>query len=66
MDMKPIREWLNELPEPYRSQAMENYMNASNRKVASTALADAFFWDQTPEGYDYWHDLYNSLTAQQG
>ncbi len=58
--MKTILEHLEELPEPYRSQAI---INALNKEVENQqdALWVAFTWHKTPEGYDYWKTFYNSL-----
>jgi len=51
--MKPIREWLNELPTPYREQAIENWEKYENdvkrehRSSAENALCAAFDWGST-------------------
>lgn len=63
--MKTIRELLEELPEPYRSEAFQNCETASlfNRMehTKKDALATLFDWDKSPQGNDYWHSLYKSL-----
>lgn len=54
--MKTIKQWLEELPEPYRTQALENYENNKVQSL-SFALINAFEWYDTPEGIEYWADL---------
>jgi hypothetical protein len=64
--MMKVLEWYEELPEPIRSQAIKNY-NFQNtirneESVASKRIAiDHFNWEGTPEGFDYWNDIYNKL-----
>lgn len=63
---KTIRQWLEELPEPYRSQAMENYdedfyppsMIVFNHVEA---LEVAFNWEYSSQGWKYWADGRNFL-----
>ena len=63
--MKTCMEWLETLPEPYRSQAIENckredeqseYGYTGNRPAEDmyTALIRSFLFEETPEGEDYW------------
>ncbi len=64
--MKTIREHLNDLPEPYRTEALANNKNQSSwDKVKeddiSEALLGAFNWLDTPQGYDYWSNFYETL-----
>lgn len=70
MSNKPIREWLEELPEPYREQALHNVEEYGNRELynidtaapvdnMSTALMCAFFFAESPEGSTYWIDFIN-------
>jgi len=67
---KTIEQWFNELPEPYRSQALENTLNQFGEKMLKYtvpnikfALSGAFIWDRTPkeQGKDYWEKLYKTL-----
>ena len=54
--MKTIREFLEELPEPYRSQALENCKNGDLASHSlSRAIEDAFVWKNTPQGDRYWN-----------
>ena len=64
--MKTIKEWLEELPEPYKTQALTNMKNfalyAGEYEVTSLdkAIEWAFYWGQTPEGLSYWDDLHQA------
>ena len=56
-----VKEWLETLPEPYRSQAIKNNnYSGNNRQVRALADAidSAFDWDITDEGQDYWEEVY--------
>jgi hypothetical protein len=64
--MKTIKEWLEELPEPYRSEALENsedwsWDNKQEVKSLATALDCAFIWSLSPQGQDYWMKLRKTL-----
>lgn len=62
--MKTIKEWLEELPEPYRSQALKNvhkHLLTAKDESLSEALNGAFTWKNTPQGHDYWMDLRDKL-----
>jgi len=67
--MKTIREHLEELPEPYRSQAISNVEKRDNPRdrfnikveSISQAVNRSMNWAFTSEGYDYWENVYNSL-----
>lgn len=62
MSNEKIINLLKELPEPYRSQAIENYdpnfyLAGEKVKTRSDALGWAFDWDASPEGKEYWQAL---------
>lgn len=65
--MKTIREHLNDLPEPYRTEALENAKNSkpstlhAMEKSMSGAITGAFLFHETPQGADYWFDLADEL-----
>jgi hypothetical protein len=63
--MKTIKEYLEELPEPWRSQALENCDPDNMQKDRCTsqrsALMSAFIWSKSPEGKRYWNDFYRTL-----
>lgn len=65
--MKTIQEWLQELPEPYRSKALKN-ANPCNIRLERPSLAlairAAFIWEDSPEGAEYWFEA--QMMAQAG
>lgn len=74
METKTIEQWFNELPEPYRSQALENTLNQFGEKIGKKmlkipapnvgfALFAGFLWVDTPkeQGFDYWLNFYETL-----
>jgi len=63
--MKTIKQWLETLPEPYRSQALENWDGESRKvKSSSAAIGSAFKWWKSPEGIKYWENFYYLLSKQ--
>ena len=67
--MKTIREHLNSLPEPYRTEAFNNIIAQRNTGVLDLiendiklALLGSFEFNLSKEGLDYWFELYNSIT----
>ena len=59
-------EWLNELPEPYRSQGIKNtkkqrddYQQAFMEEETTLwgAIAGAFEWGKSKEGINYWSEI---------
>lgn len=54
--------WLQELPEPYRTQAVINTPNGSLSDIGNEnlqdALVSAFDWENSPEGHEYWMDVW--------
>ena len=57
--MKTIREWFNELPEPYRSQALEN-MDDFKALGFTQSMGEAIHYgikDDTQQGDYYWADV---------
>lgn len=62
--MKTIREWLEELPMPYRTQAIENTSELVlkvEKAYLSESLLCSFYWRNSPQGLDYWSDFYDTL-----
>ena len=59
--MKIIKDWLSEINEPYKSQALNNLTNESiiKHESFSSALQCAFIWKDSKEGYDYWKRIFN-------
>ena len=55
---KPITEWLKELPDGYREQALAQYdgEEKSSRSIGS-AIALFATWEDTIEGQNFWADV---------
>ena len=63
--MKTILEWLQELPEPYRSESIDNVTKAKRmekRKCLEDALLSAFLWEETKQGWEYWDNLHTKIS----
>lgn len=66
--MKTVKEWLNDLEQPYKRQALNNllYIKAGLRvSNICSALDFAFDWESSLEGFEYWQDLYLKLEESQ-
>lgn len=64
MVKKNIIEWLQELDEPYRSSAISNTQEGKEVYLVNGlcwAVFDAFNWEDTIEGSDYWDELFTVL-----
>ena len=58
--MKPILEWYEQLPEPIRSQAIANCSSYyRERDCLHRAIGAGMIWCRTPEGFQYWSDVYD-------
>jgi len=58
----PCKWWLEQLPEPYRSEALANQTDFETEVHSMWAAVDfAFAWDGTPQGEDYWSELNDGL-----
>lgn len=63
---KTVKEWLSELPEPYKARALANLCRPEANKRAAEmkrdsiaqALVVAFMWSVTPEGAEFWKAVY--------
>ena len=73
--MKTYVEWFNELPEPYRTQALENVRGGNCRHSRdieesemfvsmAQAITSTMHWSATPQGHEYWNELYDRYTEQ--
>lgn len=67
-NIETIEDWLHALPADCRAKALENRKNACgdflNYKTTSdlyTALGRAFYWEKSPEGYQYWKDIRDQI-----
>ncbi len=67
MVLKTRKEWFKTLEEPYRTQAINNTIQQNEslleveKESLSIALSMGFTYKSSPEGVDYWRDLYDSL-----
>jgi hypothetical protein len=65
-------QWINLLPEPYKSQAWfnikdQNWSSWSPNGITSEpkdAINYAFVWENTIEGQKYWRQLYDNLETR--
>lgn len=59
--LKSKLEWYKELPEPYRSQAIENhdpdFLGDNDAISLYEAIINGFDWKNTPQGFAYWKDV---------
>lgn len=71
-NMRPIEDWLNELPEPIRSKALDSVDKESELYESVKGQAGTYYdaihlrndADQrTKEGVDYWVNIYEQLEA---
>jgi hypothetical protein len=73
--MKTYVDWFNELPEPYRTQALENarsgrcsHSNEYDESDTFISMAQAITmtmrWSHTPQGHEYWNELYDKYTEE--
>ena len=61
---KTIKEWLETLPEPYRSEALSNSDSEQLIKEiesVSLAIRGAFIWKDSKEGQGYWEQVYDLM-----
>lgn len=64
---KTIREWFEQCDEPWAKVAlMQTEANSMDveRESLSLALRMAFHWASSPEGLDYWVDIYEDLQSK--
>lgn len=67
MATKTRLQWFNTLPEPYKTQAINNTIQQNEDlleekdNILTFALSGGFAWRETPEGLDYWKDFHDSL-----
>lgn len=64
---KTIKEWFELLPDPYRSQALENTIQQwrlDEEEVSiNESLKGAFIWEDSSEGDYYWRNIVRKLEA---
>ncbi len=65
---KTVREWLSELEQPYRLEAIRQLKEKDAQGTASSlsrALQVAFPWSTSRKGSHYWHAVYTKILAQE-
>jgi hypothetical protein len=65
---KTIKEWLERLPEPWRTKAI-NQLPVTTADEVVVSMTDALIcfcdWRVTEEGNDYWYDVWSNISAQE-
>lgn len=67
-NLRPAREWLNELEPGYRERAIANcekfpqFPEVEVNSVAE-AIEEAFHWQETPEGSSFWRAVFRHYNA---
>lgn len=61
--MKTAKQWFDELPEPYRTQALVNCDSNEYCDTLADALFDSFAWGQTTQGMRYWQELHDMIVS---
>ena len=71
--MKTIREHLNSLPEPYRTEAIMETINQNGESILSKeyesfyhAISEAFVWADSRKGFYYWYNTANKYSIITG
>lgn len=57
MPQKTIYEWLQDLPQPYKREAVTNLTLDNAERLENNlpnALLKAFDWEKSPQGFEYW------------
>ena len=60
----PCEWWLEQLPEPYRSEALANQDTEKGVNTMREAINAAFTWSSTEQGGDYWAQLRISVIGE--
>lgn len=67
IETKTIRQWFEDtLPREYAERAIKNTsarMLSDTAQTITSALSGAFKWEKTPEGSDFWDDVYGHFAA---
>jgi len=64
--MKTVIEWFDTLPEPYKTQAINNtklHLLKTFDESLIDAIKSSFTWHSTDQGHDYWFDLVNQIDS---
>lgn len=61
-----VREWLEQLPEPYRTQALTQCEDGDGLVHSmGRAIIAGITWTSTDQGYVYWSEAYHLFSAQE-
>lgn len=68
--MKTVRQWAEHLPEPIRTQFLENVVEQNGEfcleiirhDLAGCIIID-FTWSETPQGFDYWDNIHEQAES---
>lgn len=67
--MKTYIEWFSLLPSPYKEKAIKNSIQGDwidpdkeQSESMENALAKGFCWTTSPEGEDYWNELFAKIS----
>lgn len=66
--MKSITDWYQEFPEPYRTQALENYdpeyeLHGEYDGTRADSVICGFDWGESRQGIDHWNEFHNILLS---
>lgn len=61
--MKTVKQWFNTLPEPLKSEALEQSKDnwKFEHSSLSLALVFGFSWSTSPSGQEFWESLQEAL-----
>lgn len=62
--MKTILEYLKELEEPYKTQALNNTSDEilkEDVKTLEEAIKLAFVWEKSQQGWNYWNEVHSLI-----
>jgi hypothetical protein len=71
MNKRTVLKALDEIPEPYRSQAIHyirtlratpDYIDMETTDSVRSILTKGFDWHSSSEGYNYWRKFVNTLS----
>lgn len=64
MELRTAPNWFELLPETHRKKALKNLKTVKSTKLfpsLTEAIGTAFIWEDTPQKYDYWKDVFEKL-----
>lgn len=64
MELRTAPKWFELLPETHRKKALKNLKTVKSTKLFPSlieAIGQSFIWDETPQGYGFWKDVFVKL-----